>query len=422
MSELDRLLEEVRDLEPEDLPHDEVRKAVRRAAMTGRARHGAWVRRRVLWAAGTGAALAAAAVLLFLHAPAPTHPAPDRVAQGSAPSAAPAPERTDLELPTGDRLLAAEGARFRVELATESERRIRLDSGSMLFDVRPLDGGRFRVSTPRAEVTVLGTVFTVTSDRDGTLVRVYEGRVEVRDDSGVQEVRAGQSARVGVTDDPLDVDPLATEARRAAGRRGPIARAPRPTPAAEPSPSRPARRPRRAPSPEAPAVDEAGSEPAAEALDPARPATPDDVRGWIVAGFAARALDEARDHVSAGDLDPWLMLQADAERALGRHVAAAETYARAARALPSPRAEQAGFASARLSRSPTLALRALEIGRVTAVGSPLRERGLAMRADLLGRLGRRAERARTAREYLASYPDGSRAADMRSLVGDSQHP
>lgn len=416
MSELDRLLDEVRDLELEELPHDEVRQAARRAAMTGRARHRAWVRRRVLWAAGTGAALAAAAVLLLLHAPPVGPTPPDRVAQRVAPTlATPAPERTDFELPTGDRLLAAEGARFRVELATESERRVRLDSGSMLFDVQPLDGGRFCVSTPRAEVIVLGTVFTVTSDREGTLVRVYEGRVEVHDDTGVQRIRAGQHARVGVTADPLDRDPLATEARRAANRRRPVAHAPPPAdPIAARDPTPRAPRPR--PAPQDPAPHEAADE---ESLVPA---TPDDVRGWIVAGRAARALDEARAHVDAEDLDPWLMLQADAERALGQHAAAARTYARAARVLPSPRAEQAGFASARLSRSPTLALQALELGGVTAAGSPLRERGLAMRADLLGRLGRGPERARAAREYLASYPDGSRATDMRAIVGDSNHP
>lgn len=70
-------------------------------------------------------------------------------------------EPADLDLPTGDHLVAAPGARFRVDLPEARRRRVHLDDGAMLFDVRRIDGGRFTVSTPLTDVTVLGTVFSV---------------------------------------------------------------------------------------------------------------------------------------------------------------------------------------------------------------------------------------------------------------------
>ncbi len=406
MSELDRLLEEARRLDPEPLDDAALDRTVARAALAGRARHGAWVRRRAILAMALGAAAAAAALHLAL-APAEPAPPPAAVAARSteaSPGEAIERPRTDLALPTGDRLLAEEGTRFHVEMATERERRIRLSHGSMLFDVQPLEGGRFTVRTPTAEVVVLGTVFTVTTGPEGTVVRVYEGRVEVRHHDRVDHVAAGELASVtpaprpdtAAPSPPLPPDPLAPDARRAARSRRP---APAPTPE-EPSTAR-APRERPAPPP-APSVAE--------------------VRSWIAAREGPRALAEARRHVDGGELDPWLLLEADALRALGRGDEAADAYARAAERLPSPRAEQAGFASARLRTAPELALRALDAGRVTEPGSPLRERGLALRVDLLGRLGRSAEQRAAADAYLASYPTGSRAESMRALLADAIDP
>lgn len=403
MSELDRLLEEARRLDPEPLDDAALDRTVARAALAGRARHGAWVRRRAILAMALGAA-AAAAALHFALAPAEPAPAPPPVAARSAdpaPRAAVERPRTDLALPTGDRLLAEEGTRFHVEMATERERRIRLSHGSMLFDVQPLEGGRFTVRTPTAEVVVLGTVFTVTTGPEGTVVRVYEGRVEVRHHDRVDHVAAGELASVtpaprpDTAEPPLAPDPLARDARRAARSRRP---APAPTPEAAVTQT-----PRERPAPP----------PAPSAAE---------VRSWIAGGEGPRALAEARRHVDGGELDPWLLLEADALRALGRTDEAADAYGRAAERLPSPRAEQAGFASARLRTAPELALRALDAGRVTELGSPLRERGLALRVDLLGRLGRGAERRAAAEAYLASYPTGSRAESMRALVADATDP
>lgn len=406
MSELDRLLAEARRLEPEPIDEETLDRTVARAALAGRARHRAWVRRRAILAMALGAAAAAAALHFALQPSTPSAPtAPARVATHEPAAATTPRERTDLALPTGDRLLAEEGARFHVEMATDRERRIRLSHGSMLFDVQPLEGGRFTVRTPTAEVVVLGTVFTVTTGPEGTVVRVYEGRVEVRHHDRVDHVTAGEHATVEAdrapdrdAESPVAApDPLATEARRAARSRHPVTLSPVPAPA-----STATARPRR------PAAPLPAPEPAIG-----------DVRSWIAEGQAPRALAEARRHVDRGELDPWLLLEADALRALGRNDEAADAYGRASERLPSPRAEQAGFASARLRRAPELALRALDTGRVTEPGSPLRERGLALRVDLLGRLGREGERRRAAEAYLDAYPGGSRAPSMQGLLTTS---
>lgn len=59
----------------------------------------------------------------------------------------------------------------------------------------------FRVRTPHALMTVVGTVFTVDVDRDGTRLAVQEGRVHFRDLSGVdagRTVDAGASTTASV--------------------------------------------------------------------------------------------------------------------------------------------------------------------------------------------------------------------------------
>src|SRR5690606_728054 len=131
---------------------------------------------------------------------------------------------TDLELPTGDRALATDGARFTVESANATLRRIDLSSGTMLFDVRTLGGSRFEVATNEAEIVVLGTVFTVRASEGATTVRVYEGRVEVRSARGRVVRGAGEIVHVGrgaPRSDPLVEPAQATaEARLARARRG----------------------------------------------------------------------------------------------------------------------------------------------------------------------------------------------------------
>jgi hypothetical protein len=138
----------------------------------------------------------------------------------------------------------------------------------------------------------------------------------------------------------------------------------------------------------------------------------------LIATEPARALAEARRATQSGDVDPWRMLEGDALRALGRIGEAADVYGQAARELAPPRRAQAGFLEARLRATDLAdaegALSALRGAGVTAPGSPLRERGLALEADLLARLGRSAELANVATQYLRDYPEGPRADAMRA--------
>lgn len=146
--------------------------------------------------------------------------------------------------------------------------------------------------------------------------------------------------------------------------------------------------------------------------------TPAEAHAWIARGEPDRALSVAREAIGRGEMDPWRMLEGDALRAMGRIGEAADCYRRAAEALPSPRRQQAGFLEARLRSGqladPAGALRALRRAGVTATGSPLRERGLALEAQLLERLGRRTELADVAAAYLRDYPQGSQAEAMRA--------
>lgn len=411
---LEQLLAAARDAEPEPLDDLAVRRMAQRAAMTGGARHNTWTRRRLMVAAGVAAAAAAAAVTLWWL---PTAAPPDPVAE--APRAVErerptrpdeANEPTDLELPTGDRIVAASGARFSVEMARPEERRVRLGGGTMLFDVRPIDGGRFSVSTPNAEVLVLGTVFTVHATDEGTTVHVYEGRVQVRGygsaggHDAVRVVTAGGMVHLGGGDPASDT--LAREGRAAARERDAVASSEEAP--SQVSPGLPARR--RVASERGPAVE---PEPSVEAHD---------VRLWIARGDAARALDQARRHTEGGRVDPWRMLEGDALRALGQHADAADIYRRATVELPPPRRQQAGFLEARLRAAelgdPAGALRALRDAEVTAPSSPLRERGLALEVQLLTRLGRHGEVREIAQEYLEDYPEGSQSEAMRRHMAE----
>ena len=86
-----------------------------------------------------------------------------------------------LELPTGDRVVAVGPADVRLLSATVGARRIALRQGAALFDVEAAGGGHFEVETPHLRVEVVGTIFSVEVLPAGSRVRVYEGRVRVRE-------------------------------------------------------------------------------------------------------------------------------------------------------------------------------------------------------------------------------------------------
>ena len=69
MSDLDELLAQARAAEPDEVHPAVMERALRRAAVTGRARHRAHVGRRMMVVAGVSAALAAAAVTVFMLTP-----------------------------------------------------------------------------------------------------------------------------------------------------------------------------------------------------------------------------------------------------------------------------------------------------------------------------------------------------------------
>ncbi|HEY8428943.1 MAG TPA: hypothetical protein VIL20_11240 [Sandaracinaceae bacterium] len=114
-------------------------------------------------------------------------------------------------------------------------------------------------------------------------------------------------------------------------------------------------------------------------------------------------------------------MEADALRALSRTREAADAYDDAAARLPRASSVAAAFSAARLRlrelSDPAGALASLDAGAVDAVGSPLRERALALGADALAALGRTAELREVARAYLRDYPLGSHAPRFARLAG-----
>lgn len=87
-------------------------------------------------------------------------------------------------------------------------RNLTLDYGQIWLDVGQ-DGRVFKVHTPRGEVTVFGTRFTVSFVDDRTTVTVERGEVQVEKDEQFCMLDAGQQAAVetdGSLSEPLSVD------------------------------------------------------------------------------------------------------------------------------------------------------------------------------------------------------------------------
>jgi hypothetical protein len=404
MSELDALIGAARSIEIEDGPEDDA--LALRAALAGRARHEARQRRNVVLGVAGSFALAAAIALALL--------VPRRGHEGERAVS----ELAELTLPAGDRLTATGDARFDVLSSVESLRVARLRRGAMLFDVAPLGhGSRFEVETPDARVRVRGTIFAVEVSAAGTAVRVYEGEVELE--------RTGRPPILLHAGDQDGVPPGGSERLAHLDPRGRIAASRRaspppvepmaadvsaPSPAATPTaPVRDVRAPR-APRPQLPVARDV-AEPDGTDETP----TLESTRALLAAGSAERALEIAG---AAHDDPAWRLLEADALRSLGRNAEAAEAYEDAAHRLGGVAARAPAFLAAELRlrrlHDPAASLRVLDETGVDAIGSPLRERGLALRADALDQLGRREELARAAAIYLEELPTGPHADWMRA--------
>jgi hypothetical protein len=360
-------------------------------------------------------------------------------------------------LPTGDRLIATPGAEFLVESATPDRRSVELQQGTVLFDVVPLaPEQRFEVSTRHLTVRVRGTVFSVEVTENETLVRVYQGEVEVRQDEAASRVPARRmwaSSRAEVL--PLEGGPLATDGFAAGRRRDQLARhseseVERPEAevslSVQPPPSVVAAASGHEPNPQ-PSVPmypelvghSAGPTPptgrrgkvvvpvpeprvAADApalvrseVDGDRP-TEAQVRRWMVEGRYQEALDAAR----SGSGGSWRMVEADSLRGLGRLSEAASVYDRAAAELEAGRSFQAGYLAAfikfRNLGDLVGAIDSLDRSRADGPGSPLAERATVLRVRVLLRLGRQSEARRLAEGYLERFPEGGMQPFMRALV------
>jgi ferric-dicitrate binding protein FerR (iron transport regulator) len=342
------------------------------------------------WAvAGIVCALAAATLLALTP-----RGAPSITTSAGEESAEPA----RAVLPTGDELIASAGAEYTVE-SVLAQRRVSLRRGSVLCDVRPLgEGTGFSLGTPHLQVEVLGTVFSVRVEDERSDVWVYEGRVRVVMNGETRVLEAGET-----TASTLEVDPLAAQGRAARDLRGPHRDAvdPGDARARERSHARP-RQARIAPrSTDAPVEVRASLE---------------EVRAWLAEGRADEALREADARLSEGQDVDWLVLRADALRALGHAGEAVATLERAV-ALAPDRRHTIGYriASVRWHGLDDArgALEALERHRVTEPGSALAERGLALEIDLDDALGRASDRTRAVDAYLARFPTTTRARELR---------
>jgi hypothetical protein len=317
----------------------------------------------------------------------------------------------ELSLPTGDRLTVVEGSRFELLSATDTERRISLTRGAMLFDVAPVaEGARFEVVTADVRVRVVGTVFEVHAGTEGTTVRVHEGRVEVERNGRLRILDAGSVLSTRTSDAE---DPRLTRAGReaVATREAHVLETARLEPTGvtqapvdltdEPPPSRPSI---------------AGEGDRVE-----------DIRRLITEGDPERALIAARRVLARDPSNPdYRMVEADALRALRRFAEAADAYDRAAEDGGAAERAGAGYRAASLRSDhlddPLGALSSLSAASVDQRGSSFEERGLALRARALDALGRTEEARDVARRYLSRYPAGTTRAFMEALVATESEP
>lgn len=111
-------------------------------------------------------------------------------------------ERREVRLPDGSTATLNTASAISVSYAPGGERRIELHDGEALFDVGPDAARPFVVATDSGEVRVLGTVFAVRNEGQGTRVTVLEGRVRMsgasESDAGTQ-LEAGQQASVSAS-------------------------------------------------------------------------------------------------------------------------------------------------------------------------------------------------------------------------------
>ncbi|HEY1549284.1 MAG TPA: FecR family protein [Kofleriaceae bacterium] len=389
--------------EPPTLADGEVRwmidRAIDEAASPTARSHG-----RTAWHALPLAALAAAAIAFVVRA------RPVAVDSHDA-------QVMHLTLPTGDRLTGVAGARFDVEQLAASDRRLRLHSGLVLFDVaHVVPGQRFSVATPQLVAIAKGTVFSVETDAIGSRVRVYEGVVEVEQGGEQHDLAAGSVWDSATHQTAIALARPASLATTIATALDERAAAPVEAPAPAPAPAATATAMiAQAPAPASP--------PEPTPIAPAAPAMPDLhlAQSALTDGKLEHALELAKQATTIdGATAAWWLVLADAQRGLGNASDAADAYDRAARMQAGAERAEAGYSAAYVRlhelNEPVLALSSLIAAHADDDGSPLEERALGLRAEILVALGRKHEAADVATSYLAKFPKADLHAYMTALT------
>lgn len=273
------------------------------------------------------------------------------------------PANTPLAIAPKTKLLVGSarvvsGAESELILGADLEHsELRLDRGHLAIAVDPLQASQsFVISTPAAMIEVIGTVFRVKVEPNGTAVSVDEGvvRVTPRNGGAAELVRAGQ--RTFVSNTPA---PAGQRAEVVAPKQEPIARVP-PVKIAPPKPRAPAPAPvvKKDPPREVAVVETARAAeppPPATPVIPPRPAAVDRVKqareALPVDAKEARAIaQEVLEQKPAPEIEiEALMISADASRRGGDLQAALSFYRRVAdHPRGAPYAEEALLRAARI--------------------------------------------------------------------------
>jgi hypothetical protein len=375
--------------------------AVDRAVLVARARHERANRMRWLAAAAACLLVAAGGGAAWLR------PSPRIEASASAAAVASPIEGAQAlsrwTLPTGDDLVTNEAAVLRAS-SLGAERRFVLEEGAVLFDVRALGAdGAFTVEAGAAVVRVRGTVFLVRRQDDEVHVRVFEGRVEVTDESGTRALGPGESFQSGhLVPDSASIRALDREGRRRAGDRERLAASVAVDPPGEVERERAAtRRAERAP---------------ARALE-GRPSLEALRRMLVEARFAEILAGLGGDPRLGAEVEIDL-IRADALRGAGRTSDAIAAYGDASGRLSPSRAAEIGYLAAQLAfvqRDPAGSVALLERTHADRDGSPVEERATALRARAERALGDDAASA-TAYRYLVRFPGGNAREEMEHIA------
>jgi transmembrane sensor len=323
-------------------------------------------RRRGVMAVAMAAAFGVIVVLLGQRWREP--PAPLSVRAESAEA------KPTLRFADGSEVLArSEDTRIESLASSADEVLLRLATGSARFSVTPNAQRSFRVVAGNISVQVIGTVFSVAREAGQVTVSVERGRVRVDAPAGERELGAGE--RGVFEEEPKSSEPLPAP----------------PPPALLPAPA-----------------------PAARSASPWRALAQD---GDYAAAFAELEREGAK---AIRDVPEDLLLAADAARLGGRPDKAVPHLERLVRRhARDARAPLAAFTLGRtlldqLGR-PREAAQAFATARRLDGSGALAEDALAREVESWSRAGDTPLARERAREFLARYPQGRRAAMVRRL-------